>query len=172
MLRSLALTVITAWALIKFWPMTGLPFWPLFTSGAALLVAWGLWVGKGAWRAPAAILAGYGAMRAVMTYAADPVQEHAAFLVWAVAAIVLIYNLKAWLPGVCYLLSGATYPVFVLFGFPIEYIGLAPIVAEMFALFALISMGGGLYDRRPLARSSALPAGNHTFLARAATGAP
>lgn len=147
-----AFSVLT-WAFLNGM-MSGLPFWPFVTGTAALLFAFGLWVGNGAWKAPLIVLCAYAAMRAIMTYAADPVQEHAAFLIWVVAASALA-AIRAWVPALAYFCSGATYPVMQLFGFPIEYLGLAPIIAELFAMAALISMGGGLYDRRPYTRSAA-----------------
>ena len=125
------------------WP-SGWPFWPIFMGAAGILTVWGYLVDS--WKAPLAILCGYLAMRGVM-WGLDPsIREVAAFLVWAIVAIQL-YRVKAWVPCVAYLCSGVVYPALLLFGFQIVYLGLAPVIAELFALAALISMGGGLYER-------------------------
>ena len=129
---------------IPEWLGAGLPFWPLVMGISAVLTLWGALVGS--WRAPFAVFCGYLGMRGVM-WGLDPsVREVAAFLVWALVAIQL-YRVKAWVPCVAYLCSGVVYPALLLFGFQIVYMGLAPIIAELFALAALISMGGGLYER-------------------------
>ncbi len=130
-------------ATLLIWPQ-GWPFWPIFTGAAAILTAWGYVVGS--WKAPFAILCGYAAMRGVMTWVDPSAREVAAFLVWALVAIQL-YRVKAWVPCLAYLCSGVVYPALLIFGFQIVYLGLAPIIAELFALAALISMGGGLYER-------------------------
>lgn len=160
---------VLTWAFLN--GMVAMPFWPFVMGAAGVLFLAGLWVGKGAWKAPLAVLCGYLAMRGVMTWAADPVQEHAAFFVWFFVFLVLAVRLRAYIPGFAYLLSGSVYPVMMWFGFPIEYLGLAPIVAELFAIAALISMGGGLYDRRPDSRGrGVVRAGSDTLLARASLG--
>ena len=166
-----ALFMLTAFVVTLFaWP-AGWPFWPIFSGAAGLLFCAGLYVGKGAWKAPLVVMFGYAAMRVVMTWAGDPVQEHAAFFVWFVVFLVLSVRLRAYIPGFAYLMSGSVYPVMAWFGFPIEYLGLAPIIAELFAMAALISMGGGLYDRRPGSRGSrVVRAGSDTILARASLG--
>ncbi len=136
MLAAFATTLV-------LWP-AGWPFWPIFMGASALLTAWGYLVG--AWKAPLAILCGYIGMRGVMWGLEPEVREVAAFLVWAFVAIQL-YRVKAWVPCVAYLCSGVVYPMLLIFGFQIVYLGIAPIIAELFALAALISMGGGLYER-------------------------
>ena len=136
--------MVGAFALTLFiWP-TGWPFWPIFMGAAGILAIWGLLVGS--WRAPFAVFCGYLGMRGVMWGLSPEVREIAAFLVWALVAIQL-YRVKAWVPCVAYLCSGVVYPVLLIFGFQIVYLGLAPIIAELFAIAALISMGGGLYER-------------------------
>ncbi len=148
----IGLTCLTAWALITYWGPTGLPFWPLMMGAAALLTLWG--VLKGAWVAPLAVLAAYIAMRGVMAWADDPLQEHFAFYVWLFAGMV-IFKAKEYLASVAAIGAGVTYPAMALLGFPIEYLGLAPIIGEMFAILALISIGGNFYDREHRSRSAA-----------------
>lgn len=125
------------------WPQ-GWPFWPIWICVVSFYTVWGAFVGS--WKAPALVLCGYLGMRGVI-WGLDPIaHEVAGFLVWAVVAA-LLYRVKAYIPGLIYLISGAVYPLMVLFGFQIEYLGLAPIIADVIALFALIAMGGGLYER-------------------------
>lgn len=159
-------TVLT-WAFLS--GMVVLPFWPFVMGVAGLLFLAGLRCG--AWKAPLIVLCGYLAMRGVMTWADDPVQEHAAFFVWFFVFLGLAVGLRAYIPGLAYLMSGSVYPVMSWFGFPIEYLGLAPIIAELFAMLALTSMGGGLYDRWPRSRSAASDrSGRDTVLARVSLG--
>lgn len=166
----IALTTSVIWALIQFWGPTGLPFWPLFTGAAVLLVFTGGLVGRRAWVAPMIVCIGYAAMRGVVQLP-DIVQEHAAYMVWFLVFLALVLRVGAYIPGAAYLLSGSTYPVMLIFGFPMEYLGLAPIIAEWFAVFALISIGGGQYDRRPSAHGhSADDSSGDTLLARLALG--
>lgn len=135
---------IAYFALALWLKPSGWPFWPIFAGAAGILTVWGYLVGS--WKAPLAILCGYFAMRGVM-WGLDPsVREIAAFSVWALVAIQL-YRVRAWVPCLAYLCSGVVYPALLVFGFQIVYMGLAPVIAELFALAALISMGGGMYER-------------------------
>ncbi len=131
-------------AVIVVWPQYGWPYWPVLMAVSAGLTVWGWRLN--AWRAPLIVFFGYVAMRGVIWGLNPEVYEVASFLVWATAAI-LLYRVKAWIPGTAYLCSGAVYPLLRLFEFKLVYHGLAPILAEAFALFALITMGGGLYER-------------------------
>ncbi len=140
---AIALIALFA-SVVVVWPQYGWPYWPVLMGVAAALTFWGTFVNS--WRAPLIVLCGYLGMRGVIWGLDRDVWEIGAFTVWAVGAIML-YRTKAWIPGTAYLCSGVVYPFFLLFDVRIAYHGLAPIVAELFALFALISMGGGLYER-------------------------
>lgn len=119
-----------------------MPFWPFVMGASALLLAWGLRVGG--WHVPAVILATYCVVRVMVMYMPNSLHEVAICAAWLGAAAIMLF-LKAWLPGFFYILSGLTYPVFLTFNVRIEYMGISPIVAEAFAILALISVGGGLY---------------------------
>lgn len=127
-----------------------MPFWPLFMGAAAFLTWWG--IRAGAWQTPAIVLFSYISVRMVVTYIPTELHEVTICAIWLIAAMAM-GMLKSYLPSFFYALSGLTYPVFLIFGFRIEYLGLSPIIAEIFAFLALLSIGGGLYglsvDRHP-----------------------
>lgn len=152
-LLYVGLTLFTAWALIEFWGPTGLPFWPIMTTAAAVLTLWGIWLGRGAWVAPIAVLGAYVAMRGVMTWADDPLQEHFAFFVWLCAGLWLFFRAKwyfsaaaCWGASIVYALAGPL-------NMPIERLAPTAVLGEIFAILALYSIGGGLYDRGLFSRS-------------------
>jgi len=66
----------------------------------------------------------------------DNLREIAAFIPWLCVSAILMYK-QAWLPGVLCLLSGVTYPVLLILGLRIEYLGLVPIIADAFLIAAL-----------------------------------
>jgi hypothetical protein len=48
------------------------------------------------------------------------------------------------LPAFFWTLSALTYPVFLVLGVRIEWLGISPVLAEIFAACAIVSVGGGL----------------------------
>ena len=119
-----------------------MPFWPFIMGATLALLVWGLRVGG--WQVPAVIFATYCVVRAIVMVMPVTLHEIGICAAWLGAATIML-SLKAWLPGFFYILSGLTYPAFLTFGVRIEYMGMSPIVAEVFALCALVSVGGGLY---------------------------
>lgn len=115
------------------------PFLMLLTLG---LTVWGYL--RGAWIIPALAFAGYVGMRGVMWGLPQSWHEVAACTLWLSVASAMMYN-RGYVPGFFYALSGLCYPVFLLIGFPMQYMGVSLIFAEVFAAFALASIGGGLY---------------------------
>jgi hypothetical protein len=111
----------------------------LLTAG---LTVWGY--ARGAWIAPALALAGYVGMRGVMWGLPQTWHEVAACTLWLLVATAMMYH-RAYVPGFFYALSGLCYPVFLLIGFPMEYMGVSLIFAEGFAALALLGIGGGIY---------------------------
>jgi len=118
-----------------------MPFWPFF-MGTAFLLSIAGWR-HGVWLIPALALLGYIGMRGVMNWVPLEYLEVAACTLWLLIASVMMYN-SGWVPGFFYSLSALTYPAFLLFGFRIEYLGLSLIVSEIFAVLALLSIGGGI----------------------------
>ena len=119
-----------------------MPFWPFIMGASALLLVWGLRVGS--WQVPAVIFATYCVVRAIVMYMPIQIHEVAICLAWMAAAFCL-GRMAAWLPCFFYALSGLTYIAWMIFGVRIEYMGISPITAEIFAICALLSVGGGLY---------------------------
>lgn len=118
-----------------------MPVWPFLIAITACLMLWG--ARHGAWLIPALALGGYVGMRAIIWGLPSGWHEVAGCTLWlCVAAAMMCF--KGWVPGFFYALSGLTYPVMLIFGFRIEYLGLSPIIAEVFALLALLSIGGGI----------------------------
>ena len=116
-----------------------MPFWPWYMAACVGLI---LWNRAGAIFAPVAILCGLVAMRAVVLFP-EALLELAAFIPWLCVAIYLMYK-GAWVPGALCLLSGATYPTFLVVGLRIEYMGLVPIIADAFLIAALFASGVGM----------------------------
>ncbi|MEL7281336.1 MAG: hypothetical protein AAGK79_13330 [Pseudomonadota bacterium] len=109
---------------------------------AAVLMAFG--VSRGHWVAPALILLGLIAMRAIMWGLPGDFQEVVAGALWILLAALLCYH-KWWLAGFLVCMSGLTYPVLLIFGQRIITMGLAPIVADAFLILSLIVVGGGVF---------------------------
>lgn len=115
--------------------------WPFLMAVTAGLTVWG-WL-RGAWIVPALALLGYIGMRGVMWGLPDVWHEVAACTLWLCISCAMVYN-RGYVPGFFYALSGLCYPVFLLIGFPMEFMGVSLIAAEAFALCALLGIGGGL----------------------------
>ena len=116
--------------------------WPFLVALTFGLTVWGYM--RGAWIAPALAFAGYVGMRGIMWGLPSAWHEVAACSLWLCVASLMVYN-RAYVPGFFYALSGLCYPVFLLIGFPMEYMGVSLIFAEVFAACALIGIGGGIY---------------------------
>lgn len=124
------------------WPFVqGGPFWPWLIAISFGLTAWGAAQGRAT--VPALVLACYLLHRALPFVAPDGWLEVASCTLWLCFCIVMAY-LGGGVPAFFYTLSAITYPIFLIFGVRISYMGLSPIVAEVFALLALLSIGGGL----------------------------
>lgn len=116
--------------------------WPFLMLITLTLTVWGYF--RGAWIAPALAFAGYVGMRGVMWGLSPTWHEVASCTLWLIVAGLMMYN-RAIVPGFFYALSGLCYPVFLLVGFPMQYMGVSLIFAECFAALALLSIGGGIY---------------------------
>ena len=131
-----------------------MPVWPFFIAISAGLTLWG-WR-HGAWQIPAIALCGYIAMRLLIIYSPQGYVEVIGCASWLIFAGLMVYKGGA-IPGFFYALSALTYPTLFTFGFRIEHMGLSPIIADLFAALALISIGGGIYGlANPLAYRSGL----------------
>lgn len=119
-----------------------MPVWPILMIITAGLTLWG-WR-HNAWEVPAIAFCGYIAMRALVAYTPAAFLEVAGCALWLFFAAIMVYRGGA-IPGFFYALSALTYPILLIFGFSIEYMGLAPIIADVFAACALLSIGGGIY---------------------------
>ena len=97
----------------------------------------------GAWQVPALALAGYVGMRGVMMLLPASIHEVAGCTLWLCVAVAMGYKGGA-VPGLLYAGSALTYPVLLIFGYRLEYMGLSPIIAEVFAISALLWIGGGI----------------------------
>ena len=120
-----------------------MPVWPFLIATSAGLALWGVRIGEGAWRPGLVLVAAYVAVRAVI-WGMDPSTHEVAMpILWALAALLL--SLCGWhVAGLFFLASGLTYPVLLVFGFRIEWMGISPIIAEVFAGLGFVVLGGGL----------------------------
>lgn len=121
-----------------------MPVWPFISGIAACLLLWG--IRNGAWKLPAIAVVGYVGMRAIVHTTAQPYVEVTGCAWWLVICCCLA-SFGGYIPALLYAASALTYPVMLIFGFRIEYMGLSPIIAEVFALLALLSIGGDIYGK-------------------------
>lgn len=121
------------------------PFWPVMMGLAGALTITGALVGRGAWIVPALALGGYVATRIVVESisATSAWDEILVCAVWLCVSGLMMYA-KAWVPGALYALSAMTYPAFVVFGLHIGWLSLPNIIAEVFAILALVFIGGSI----------------------------
>ncbi len=110
-------------------------------GAAALLTVWG-WL-KGAPTIPALALSGYVLVRLALNLLSPVGHEIAVCTIWLFIAFLMMYK-EAWIPGFFYTLSGAVYPLFLIFGVRLGYLSPPNILAEVFAICALLGIGGGL----------------------------
>jgi len=119
-----------------------MPIWPIWMTISACLTLWGAL--HNAWVVPAMALAGYIGTRLII-YSFDPsLHEVAICSLWLIVASGMMYQ-GAWIPGFFFTLSALTYPLLLPVGFRIEYMSLMPIMADIFAVLALLSIGGGIF---------------------------
>lgn len=118
-----------------------MPFWPFYMIACAglTIVGWR----KRAWRVPALALLGFVLMRANIGLLPPAAHEIAGCALWLCIAAAMMYA-RAWVPGFLLSLSALAYPAFLVFGVRIEYLGLSPIVADVFAILAILAIGGGI----------------------------
>lgn len=121
-----------------------MPVWPFISGIAVCLLLWG--IRNGAWELPALAVVGYIGMRAIVHTVAQPYVEVTGCAWWLVICFCLA-SFGGYLPALLYAASALTYPVMLLFGFRMEYMGLSPIIAEVFALLALLGIGGDIYGK-------------------------
>lgn len=119
-----------------------MPFWPFLVLASAGLTLWG-WR-HNAWLLPALALCGYAAMRLIVAYCPTDYIEVAGCASWLFFAALMVYK-GGEVPGFFYALSALTYPVLLVFGFRLDYMALSPVIADTFAAFALLSIGGGIH---------------------------
>lgn len=121
------------------------PFWPVMMGLAGVLTIAGVMVGRGAWIVPALALGGYVATRIVVETvpATSAWDEIIICAVWLCVSGLMMYA-KAWVPGALYALSAMTYPAFVVFGLHIGWLAPPNIIAEVFAILALVFIGGSI----------------------------
>lgn len=118
-----------------------MPFWP-FLMGATAYLCFRGWQ-RGSWLAPATVFVGYVLASAVIYAAPVRYVEVSMCALWLSISGFLIYKSEM-VPGLLLTLSALTYPVLLLFGFRVEYMGLAPFVSDGLAILALIFMGRGI----------------------------
>lgn len=119
-----------------------MPVWPFLMALSAGLTLWGWRVN--AWHVPALSLLGYVGMRGIIWGMPAEVHEVAG-CTWWICVCALMAMKGGHVPAFFYALSAMTYPMLLIFGFRMEYMGLSPIISECFAALALLSIGGGLY---------------------------
>jgi hypothetical protein len=136
-------------------------FWPLPLSVLIGLTLWGLWR-QGPWLPPALCALGYLGARGVMNFTPEAAHEVALCALWLCLAACLLY-LGAKVPAFFVVCSAMAYPALMLIGLRIEWMGAAPIVAEVCMALAMLAMGGSIHGsadpRRDLAPDG--PAGIH-----------
>lgn len=140
-----------------------MPMWPFLMGYCALCAAFGLYLGRGAWIVPAILLGGYIAARVLVGAFGHPVLEFSFFALWATVAI-LVASTGAHFTGLMFMGAAVLYPVFVTFGYRLEYLGLLPVLSDVLAIIGLLGVGGGLgvtyLDRGPEHRPGVAVAGS------------
>ena len=117
-----------------------MPFWPIPTGIAFALFLWGLYLNE--WRVAGIVLAAYCAVRLWCNFSPDVALELGIGMIWIVA-VIFMFRAGAYVTGTLFLLSSMVYPVFLLMGYRLEYLGTMAILTEAFALLALTAIGGG-----------------------------
>jgi hypothetical protein len=110
-----------------------------------MLLALTLWGWRyGAWQAPAIMLMGYIGMRVAVHTTPDELLILAGFY-WWLCVICLLVMIGAYLPAALLLPAIGFGLLMGSLGFRIEWMGLIPVVEEVFALLAILATGGGIY---------------------------
>lgn len=119
-------------------------FWPIPLAIALGFTIWGVLIGRGAWVLPALALAAYLAVRAIVVVLPTGFHEVTICALWLCICAIMVSLPEGKVPAFFWALSALTYPALMVFGVRIEWLGLSPIIAEMFAACAFIAVGGGL----------------------------
>ena len=122
-------------------------------GAAALLTFWGAF--RNAWEAPFIMLMGYVGTRIVVQLVNTPFLEVSICALWLCVAAVMVYRGFA-IPGLLLTFSALSYPVFLTFGLRLEYMAITPIVADIFAVCAMVWIGGTIYGSGHHSRSDNL----------------
>jgi hypothetical protein len=133
-----------------------MPFWPFYMLAVAGLAFWGY--RAGAWIAPVLLLVGLILTRMIVWTFEPALFEVSACTLWLCIGFALMYNCN-WVAGFFAALSGLSYGVLLVAGLRIEYIGVLPIVADVFFWLAFLSVGGGLVagNRHPASVDAGFP---------------
>ncbi len=123
-----------------------MPFWPFLMASAAGLALWGL--PRDAWHIPAIVLCGYVAARAIVTLVPSNFIEVVLCASWLFFCVLMLIR-GGEIPAFFFALSALTYPVLLLLGMRIQYMGVVPIVSDGLSILALLSIGGGLFGMAP-----------------------
>lgn len=118
-----------------------MPFWAFYmiACGALVLLGWRV----NAWKVPALILLGLIFMRPISMM---PVvwEEIASCTVW-LGITALVYYQRTFLTAFLLGVSTLVYLPLLVVGFRIEYMGLLPIVSDLFLVLAIGISGGGIF---------------------------
>lgn len=131
-----------------------MPVWPFISSIAVILTLWG-WR-HDAWLVPLMAVIGYIGMRAI-AYTVNPDYIEVTGCMWWFVICCFLASFGGFVPALLYTASAMTYPIMLIFGKKIEYMGLSPIIAEVFALLALLSIGADIYGKSRVADNSGNP---------------
>lgn len=118
-----------------------MPFWAFYmiACGALVLLGWRV----NAWKVPALILLGLIFMRPISMM---PVvwEEIVSCTVW-LGITALVYYQRTFLTAFLLGVSTLVYLPLLVVGFRIEYMGLLPIVSDLFLILAIGVSGGGIF---------------------------
>lgn len=131
-----------------------MPFWPILWAICAGLTIWG-WRHSD-WAVPLSALVSYITVRGLtkaITHAPTVdvwgvefgVLGMCVSLVWVSVSMLWAMS-GAHIPAAFYTLSALVYPATMALGVHLEYMSVSAILAEIFALLGLLSIGGGIYS--------------------------
>ena len=130
-----------------------MPFWAYYMIACIALVLWGWRVSQ--WRVPALILCGLIGVRLTPIFP-ETIHEIASCTVWMTVTYAVLAHrkhLQAFLLGI----STVTYPIFLILGYGIEYMGVQPIVSDAFLILAILASGHDVFRSRHNSRSIRRP---------------
>ena len=119
-------------------------FWIIPATLCAALTIWGAVIGRGAWAVPALALLAYAGVRAIVSHLPPSAHEVAVCAFWLCVCLVMVKLPSGALPAFFWTLSALTYPVLLIWGVRIDWLSPSPVLAEIFAACAIVSVGGGL----------------------------